>query len=56
MFHDETALFPDDALKVGCYLGQSIDLDLAMTAKILTPNGQVFQRSIYRLLTPDEMA
>ena len=27
-----------------------------MTAKILTQNGQVLQRSMYRLLTQDELA
>ena len=39
MFHDETTPFPDDVLKLGCYLGPSIDVGPAMTAKILTENG-----------------
>ena len=35
MFQDETAPFPDDMLKLGLYLGQSIDLCPTMTAKIV---------------------
>ena len=45
MFQDETAPFPDDVLKLGHYLGPSIDVGPAMTAKILTENGQVLHRS-----------
>ena len=55
MFQDETALFPDDVLKLGRYLGPSIDVGPAMTAKILTENGQVLHRSTYQFLTPDEL-
>ena len=55
MFHDETAPFPDDVLKLGHYLGPSIDISPAMTAKILTENGQVLHRSTCRWLTPDEL-
>ena len=33
---DETAPFLDNVLKLGHYLGLSIDIDQAMTAKILT--------------------
>ena len=47
MFRDETASFPDDVLKLGCYLGPSIDVGPAMIAKILTVNGQVLHRSTY---------
>ena len=47
MFRDETAPFPDDALKSGSYVGPSIDVCLAMTTKILTKNGQVLHRSTY---------
>ena len=43
-------------LKLGCFLGPSIDIGPAMTTKILTQNGQVLHRSTYRLLTPDELA
>ena len=45
MFGDETALFPDDIMRPGNYLGLSIDVSLAMTTKILTENGQVLHRS-----------
>ena len=45
IFHDETAPLPDDVLKY--YLGLSIDVGQAMTAKILMENGQVLHRSIY---------
>ena len=41
-------------LKLGRYIGPSIDIGPAMTMKILTENGQVLHRSTYRLLTPDE--
>ena len=37
-FHDETAPSPDDVLKLGHYLGPSIYIGPAMTAKILTEN------------------
>ena len=47
MFHDETAPIPDDMLKLGHYLGPSIDVGQAMMAKILTQSGQVLHRSIY---------
>ena len=40
-----TAPFPDDVLKIGHHFGPSIDVGPAMTAKILTGNGQVFHRS-----------
>ena len=55
MFQDETVPFPDDVFKLGHHLGPSIDVDLAMTAKILTENGQVFHRSTYQPLIPDEL-
>ena len=42
-------------LKLGHYLGPSIDAGPAMTTKILTENGQVLHRSMYRPLTPDEL-
>ena len=38
MFQDETALFPNDVLKLHHYLSPSIDTGPAMTAKILTEN------------------
>ena len=56
MFWDETAPFPDYMVKLGIYLGTRIDVGPAMTAKILTQNGQVHYRSTYRPLTPDKIA
>ena len=41
-------------LKLGYYLWAGIDIGPAMTAKIITENGQVLHKSIYRPLTPDE--
>ena len=35
MFLEYTASFPDDMLKSGIYLGVSLDIGLAITAKIL---------------------
>ena len=55
LFCNKTAPFPDDVLKLGHYLGLSIDVSPAMTAKILTENGHVLHRSTYRPLTPDEL-
>ena len=56
MFQDETAPFPDDVLKLGHYLGPSIDIGPAMAAKILTEHGQVLHSSTYRPLTMDEIS
>ena len=42
-------------LKLGHYLGPGIDVGSAITAKILTENGQVLHRSTYRPWTPDEV-
>ena len=42
-------------LNFGCYLGPSIDINPAMTTKILTENGQVLHRSLCKPLTPDEL-
>ena len=55
MFQHETAPFPDDVLKLGHYLELSINISSAMTAKILTKNGQVLHRSNYKPFTPDEL-
>ena len=51
----EIAPFPDVVLKLGHYLGSSIDVGAAMTTKILTQNGQVLQKSMYRSLSPHEI-
>ena len=56
MLCDETASFQKDTLRLGCYCGSNIDVDPAMTAKILTQRGQVLHRSMYRLLIPDELS
>ena len=45
IFHDETAPFPDDVLKLSYYLGPSMDVGPAIAAKILTENGHVLKRS-----------
>ena len=55
MFWDETIPFPDNELKLGHYLGPKIDVCPAITAKILTENGQVLHTSTYRPLTPDDL-
>ena len=55
-FRDVAAPFPEDKQVLGRYLGPSIDIGPAMTAKILKTNGQVIHSSTYRPLTPDEMA
>ena len=55
IFWDEIASFPDDVLILGRYLGPSVDVDPAITPKILTENGQVFHRSTYRPLTPGKL-
>jgi hypothetical protein len=55
-FRDVTAPFPQDKMKLGRYLGPSVDIGPAMTAKVLKSNGQVIHTSTYRSLTPDEIA
>ena len=47
---------PEYKQVLGRYQGPSIDIGLAMTAKILKANGKVIHTSTYRSLTPDEMA
>ena len=44
MFQDETAPFVDDVLRLGHYLGSSIDVGPTMATQILSENGQVLQR------------
>ena len=56
MFHDETTSFPYNVLKLGCYLGPRIDVDLAMTIKFLTQDGEVLHRSMYRPSTQAEIS
>ena len=47
--------FPDDKLSLGRYLGPSIDVGCAMTAKILKSNGEHVCRSTLRALTQEEI-
>ena len=54
MFRDTAVPFPEDKMSLGRYLGPSIDVGPAMTAKILKANGEVLHRSTYRELTPLE--
>ena len=57
MFQDEMTPFLNDVLQLGLnYLGPSIYVGPAMSAKILTQNGHVLLISMYRPLTPDEIA
>ena len=55
MYHDSAIKFPEDKLCLGRYLGPSIDVGPAMTAKILKPNGNTRYVSTYRPLTNDEL-
>eukprot|EP00934_Nitzschia_sp_Nitz4_P001810 Nitzschia sp. Nitz4//scaffold191_size41780//52//5493//NITZ4_007461-RA/size41780-processed-gene-0.69-mRNA-1//1//CDS//3329540163//1810//frame0 len=54
MFRDTIVKFPDTKLVLGRYLGPSMGIGPAMTAKILKANGEVVHRSTYRALTPEE--
>jgi hypothetical protein len=55
-FRNVAAPFPQDKMVLGRYLGPSVDIGSAMTAKILKANGQVIHMSAYRSLTPGEVA
>ncbi len=55
-FCSTTVSFPEDPLVLGNYLGLSIDVGHAMTAKILTPTCKVVHHSKYKLVTPEEIA
>ena len=55
-FWDDAIQFPDDSLVLGRYLGPSIDVGPALTAKILKQNGEVVHRSTYCGLTPEKIA
>ena len=46
MFQDETAAYPNDHLRLGRYLGPSIDIVPALMAKMIKENGWVFHRSM----------
>ena len=55
MFRDTSAAFPDSKEVLGRYLGPSIDIGPAMSAKILKANAEVVHRSTYRSLTEQEL-
>jgi hypothetical protein len=56
MFRDTVSTFdfPDDKLFLGRYLRPATDVGLALTAKILTQNGQYVCCLALRHLTPEE--
>ena len=47
MFRDGNISYPGDKEVLGRYLGPSIDVGPAMTAKMLKENGQVVHRSTH---------
>ena len=53
-FWDNLAKYPEPKKQLGCWLGPAIDIDPAMTAKILKSNGQVLYMLTYHGLTDDE--
>ena len=55
MFRDEVAPYPEPKLVLGRYLGPSVDVGPAMSARIIKANGQVVDRSTFRHLTADEL-
>ena len=52
-FRDTNETFPNDKVVLSRYLGPSIDVGLALTAKILKMNDTVVYRSTYRGLNED---
>ena len=54
-FRDTKAPFPDNKYALGRYLGPSVDVGPAMTAKMLKANGQILHRTTYRALTDHEL-
>jgi hypothetical protein len=53
-FRDTAIPCPEDKLVLGRYLGPSIDIGPAMTAKALKQNGQRVHRRTFQGLTEDE--
>ena len=53
-FRDTSEAFPNDKVVLGRYLGPSIDVGPALTAKILKMNGTIVYQSTYRGLNDDE--
>ena len=54
-YRDHIAPHPEDKVKLGRYVGPSIDVGPAMSIKILKSNGQIEHHSSYRSLTPEEV-
>ncbi len=54
-FYDNAVSFPDEKWKLGRWLGPSVDIGPAMTAKILQANGKPVHRSTYRALNEQEL-
>ena len=55
-YYDAVQGYPEDKEILGRWLGPAIDIDLAMTSKVLKANGQVVYTSTYCALTDNEMA
>ena len=54
-FWDGEAKFSEPREVLGRWLGPSLDVGPAMTAKIIKSNGQVMHLSSYRKLNPEEL-
>jgi hypothetical protein len=54
-FWDGEAKFPEPREVLGRWLGPSLDVGPAMTAKIIKSNGKVMHLSSYRKLNPEEL-
>ena len=54
-YWDSKAQYQESKEKLGRWLGPSIDIGPAMTAKVLKPNGQLLHVSTYQPLSDDEM-
>jgi hypothetical protein len=55
MYRDNVPSYPDDKLILGRYLSPATDIGLALTAKILQPNGQFVCRLTLRHLTDEKL-
>ena len=51
MIQDGSTSYQENYLTIGRYLGPNIDVVLAMMAKVLSRNYQVFLRHVYHALT-----
>ncbi len=55
-FCSTTIFIPEDWIVLGKYIRRSINVEPAMTAKILTQMEEVVHHSTYRPLTPNDPA